>query len=96
MQVDPVMTVGQFIEKLQGYDHSLPVVLASDAEGNKFSPVDELALGHYVIETPWSWEVVDCHTLEEWLEDPAIDSGTKAYAKKLVQNPRVVVILPTN
>lgn len=42
-----VMTVGDLKDLLQNVDRRLLVILASDAEGNSYSPLDEATAGNY-------------------------------------------------
>lgn len=53
------MTVAELIEKLSHLPEGFQVILAGDAEGNRFSPLAENSLDVYVPENKWSG----------WLED---------------------------
>ena len=51
------ITVGQLIELLKVEDPARLVVLSSDAEGNKHSPLASLWSGAYEVENTWRGEV---------------------------------------
>jgi hypothetical protein len=64
------MTVKELIEELQAMDPTKLVVMSSDAEGNKYSPLegaDDARL--YVAETTWSGEVYDAEDQDDDEED---------------------------
>jgi hypothetical protein len=56
-------TVGELIDILQRYDPGSVVVLARDAEGNRFSPIDCGEFGTtqeaYTPDTPYAGVIVD-------------------------------------
>lgn len=41
------MTVGQLRDMLADYDPSTDVIMSQDAEGNSFSPLATISLGHF-------------------------------------------------
>jgi hypothetical protein len=51
------MKVAELIEQLRVFPQDSIVILQKDAEGNGFSPLDGLDVGHYVAETAWYGEV---------------------------------------
>lgn len=51
------MTVQELIEYLSRYSNDATVILASDAEGNGFSPLSEASLEYYVANTTYSGEL---------------------------------------
>jgi hypothetical protein len=53
------MKVKDLIEQLISLDPNLDLVMSKDAEGNKFSPIDEFTVGQYESETSWSGEFDD-------------------------------------
>lgn len=48
------MTVQELYDEIKGLHPSTIVILAKDAEGNGFSPLDGAEKGKYFAETPWS------------------------------------------
>ena len=48
------MTVAELITELQKLPGDALVVQSKDAEGNGFSPVDEVSVGRYEAESTWS------------------------------------------
>ena len=55
------MTVAELITELQKLPGDALVVQSKDAEGNGFSPVDEVNIGRYEADTTWSGEFGDDH-----------------------------------
>jgi len=53
------MTVAELREALQNQPDDAPVILAKDAEGNAFSPLDEAEPSRWVAYNTWSGEVRD-------------------------------------
>lgn len=51
------MTVNDLIAYLTGFSADTPVILAKDAEGNGFSPLDEVETSYYVADTAYSGEL---------------------------------------
>ncbi len=51
------MTVKQLIQALQKEDPNRLVVCSRDAEGNGYSPLDQIHRAAYLAETTWSGEV---------------------------------------
>lgn len=47
------MTVAELIQRLQECDPAAVVVLAKDAEGNGYSPLEEIDAGVYTADTTW-------------------------------------------
>lgn len=47
------MTVREAIEMLKGFDPDMRVILSSDPEGNKLSPLEVIEIAGYVPETEW-------------------------------------------
>ena len=52
-----IMTVGDLIKQLKGFDKTRKVILSKDSEGNDFSPLDECSTGMYVPESTWNGTV---------------------------------------
>jgi len=48
------MTVKELIEKLQAIPGDRLVVMSKDAEGNEYSPLDDVRGGYYRAETTWT------------------------------------------
>ena len=67
------MTINQLIGILSKYDGDREVVLANDAEGNSFSPLDELDSSNYVPETSYAGYIVGDDDLEDWDDDERAD-----------------------
>lgn len=61
------MFVSELIELLKTYDAARIVVMASDEEGNSFSPLADVGQGMYLEETKWSGAV--CNMDEDYHED---------------------------
>lgn len=54
------LTVRDVIEQLSGVANlDAEVVMSRDAEGNGFSPLEQMTIGWYVAETTWSGEFSD-------------------------------------
>lgn len=53
------MTVSQLIEQLQKLDPNFEVVMSSDAEGNNYSPLADIAAARYIASTSWYGEIED-------------------------------------
>ncbi len=76
------MTVTELIAELQKHDGDRVVIVQKDAEGNGFSPLDEVEGSNcaYVPETTWSgeWklqELTDDLRAEGWSEDDVAEDG---------------------
>lgn len=78
------MTVSDLRAALAHLPDDMPVVMASDAEGNDHSPLDDAAQAMYMAENAWSGEVYvtpeDLVTLTSnpesgWSEDDAAPDG---------------------
>ena len=72
------MKVRDLLEYLQDEDPEREVILAKDAEGNEFSPLDEAMVtadANYVAESTWSGRVLDDEEYEQELEDSKDDDG---------------------
>jgi len=84
------ITVAQLIEQLKQCDPHRVVILSSDSEGNKYSPLCDTETGAYVPETNWNGEM----RLEE-LTAEAIKAG---YTEEDVAEDGVpaLVLYPTN
>lgn len=65
-----MMTVKELRELLEQYDDDTIVIIASDGEGNSYSPLDCIAEGHYIPENGWNGDFVE---LEESEEDEDIN-----------------------
>ena len=53
------MKVRDLIEALASEDPEREVIMASDAEGNGYSPLSSLYAGMYLPESTWAGEVLD-------------------------------------
>lgn len=53
------MTVAELRKALEAFPDELQVVSSKDAEGNGFSPVDELGVGNYEPDSTYSGEFND-------------------------------------
>lgn len=56
------MTVGELLFKLTELEDEqldYQVVMSKDAEGNSFSPLDEIVVGAYTPDSTWSGEFTD-------------------------------------
>lgn len=51
------MTVRELMDVLKGYPENHQVVLSKDAEGNDFSPLDEVSHEDYQADSSWSGEL---------------------------------------
>lgn len=65
------MTVKELLDIIVDLKDDTLVVLASDAEGNSFSPLAECSSESYVAETSYSGEIVD-------QEDDGVTDGVAA------------------
>ena len=62
----PYLKKSDLIKMLNGIEGDPVIILSSDAEGNKYSPlVEEWFEGYYFAETTWSGEVHDGEGLDE-------------------------------
>lgn len=59
------MTVSELIQELQEMDQDAIVVMASDAEGNGYSPLSGAYEENYLAESTYSGEVYSDEELEE-------------------------------
>jgi len=59
------MTCKELIEKLKTLPPDQPVIMAKDAEGNDYSPLDSLGFGWYVAESTWSGDLYSDEDMEE-------------------------------
>lgn len=64
------MTVGQLRARLAGYHDDLPIVMSKDAEGNGYSPLEDVEATLYVAHTTWSGE---CYP-DWYAPDNAVDA----------------------
>lgn len=53
------MKIRELIAHLQGENPEHIVVMASDAEGNNFSPLCDVSVNRYEAETTWHGELTD-------------------------------------
>jgi len=60
-----MMTVKELREVLEQFDDDVIVVIATDADGNRFSPLADTSEGHYIPEDGWSGDFVDLSDVEE-------------------------------
>ncbi len=77
------MIVSELIAELQKHDGNRIVVMASDGEGNTYSPLCSLGTCAYQAETTWSGEVgLEALTPEDesagYDEDDVLDDGVAA------------------
>lgn len=59
-----MMTVKELKEVLNEFDDDVIVVI-TDGQGNSFSPLAEVTVGHYISENGWSGDFVDEDDSEE-------------------------------
>lgn len=68
------LTVGDLIERLQGYDPTLLVAVSGDAEGNSVRLATSGGNpdpGHYVLgDSDWELELEEDEETGEWVEEP--------------------------
>lgn len=68
------------IERLQTADPDAMIVMASDAEGNSYSPLEEIDEGMYIPDSGWGGYVVfdkeEYETDEDYEED--VENATSA------------------
>lgn len=93
MGTEGVMTVGKLRNAIAQYPDDMAIVMSSDAEGNKFSPLDRDGVvdGMYVPETTWSGEI--------YLTPEAVEMGRPAYTDDDLPPDnavRVLVFYPIN
>ena len=62
------MTVKELREILNNYDENHLVILSSDAEGNKHSPMAEEGEGLYLAETTWHGEMISSDDADDFVE----------------------------
>ena len=74
------MKIKELIDILESYDPETEVVMASDSEGNDYSPVDGFSEGLYVADSTWSGQMYDEEEFAEYVEDEEFDKedGVKA------------------
>jgi len=77
------MKVSDLIEMLHRHDPDREVILQKDAEGNDYSPLEELWIGAYRPETTWSGEagldeLTDQDISDGYSKDDVIEDGQKA------------------
>ena len=53
------MKVKQLIKELSGIDENTEIVMSKDGEGNDFSPLSDISLGHYEADCTWSGQYYD-------------------------------------
>ena len=78
------MTVGELQQLLADFDPAAEVVLATDAEGNTFSPLSDVSLGYYLEDSSYSGDFVSNENVDED-EDINVDNA-----------PIAVALWPTN
>ena len=84
-------TVGELIDWLATQPRDRPVIMASDAEGNSYSPLADAEEAMYTAETTWSGE---CRpTPEAIANDERFDPNEDGAPEGAI---RVVVLGPTN
>ena len=83
------MTVAELIEKLKDVDPDRIVIMASDAEGNDYSPLYSFWEGAYKAETTWYGEVgIEELTEEDW---------NKGYREEdVVDGDKAIILCPVN
>lgn len=60
------MRVGELIQRLQGIDPTVLVVMSSDTEGNRYSPLSNFYDGlYYIKESNWGGEICDPNEEDE-------------------------------
>jgi hypothetical protein len=72
-----MMTVKELRELLEQFDDDAIVIIASDGEGNSFSPLADTSEGHYIPENGYSGDFVDLDDAEED-EDINLDDAERA------------------
>lgn len=83
------MTVRELIEKLSTVDQDRIVVMASDAEGNSYSPLADLWAGSYLAESTWSGSV--------GLESLTDADRERGYTDEdVVSGSPAIILSPTN
>lgn len=73
------MTVGELQQLLADFDPTAEVVLATDADGNTFSPLSDASLGYYLEDSSWSGDFVSNEDVDED-EDINVDGAPPAVA----------------
>lgn len=63
------MTVGELIDALSGVPHDTLVVVSSDGEGNKISPLADAQPDWYVPDTPWDGDLIADEDLDEYADE---------------------------
>jgi len=59
------MTWGELKEVMKDVPDNFEIIIASDAEGNSFSPLSECWMGVYIPDTDWYGDIVMADDLEE-------------------------------
>lgn len=85
------MLVKDLMEVLQELDPDTQIILQKDAEGNGYSPLAAQGMGYYVANSTYSGDVYD----EDWDADDC-DLAQDEWLEMRTENPRVLVLAPTN
>jgi hypothetical protein len=88
------MLVSKLIEELKQCEPNAIVVMASDGEGNSYSPLADLGESYYIADSTWSgclWNVADEE--DEWDEEYEGEPFDPTPPDEAVP---AVVIWPTN
>lgn len=72
------MNVKELIERLKEEDEELEVILSSDAGGNNYSPLSDVAFGNYEPDTTYNGEFTAEGYNEIYVEDEEEYSETNA------------------
>jgi hypothetical protein len=85
------MLVKDLMEVLRKLDPDTQIILQKDAEGNGYSPLYAHGMGYYVADSTYSGDVYD----EDWTpSDCCMDQDE--WEEMRTENPRVLVLAPTN
>lgn len=66
------MTVRELRDLLKAYDGDYEIILSSDSEGNKLSPLEEYSFAYYSAESEYEGSLCDQEDEEQVGGDPVI------------------------
>lgn len=85
------MKVKELIEILKNLPKNTQVIMSKDAEGNTFTPLDEVETNNiYVPESSWYGNIYH----ESWSAEDAME--TEEGWNEILKQPRCVVLWPIN
>lgn len=86
------MKVKDLIKELSKFDGELTIVMSSDSEGNNYSPLDDISIGYYMKESPYSGEMYYFNELTEELRKEGYSEDDLAP----INAEKVVIFHPIN